>query len=81
MKVRPDFTETNMSKRRLVLLDERYPDVSRMTRWRIEREPNFPRPILIRNRKYYDAQELEQWEEARRADARNHRKFDPPEAA
>ena len=28
--------------RRLVLLADRFPDVSRMTLWRIEREPGFP---------------------------------------
>ena len=54
------------SDRRLVLLDTRYPDVSRMTRWRIEREPDFPTPIIVRNRKYYDSDELTEWEESRR---------------
>ncbi len=55
-----------MSERRLVLLDTRYPDVSRMTRWRIEREPDFPTPIIVRGRKYYDDGELSAWEETRR---------------
>ena len=54
------------SDRSLVPLDVRYPDISRMTRWRIEREPDFPTPIIIRNRRYYDADELTAWEEARR---------------
>jgi hypothetical protein len=37
-----------------------------MTRWRIEREADFPCPIVIRGRKYYDDDELTRWEEARR---------------
>jgi hypothetical protein len=44
--------------RRLVLLDARYPDVSRMTRGRIEHEKDFPTPIIVRGRKYYDDAEL-----------------------
>jgi hypothetical protein len=54
------------SERRLVLLDTRYPDISRMTRWRIGREPDFPTPIIVRGRKYYDDAELTAWEESRR---------------
>jgi hypothetical protein len=50
----------------LVLLDTRYPDVSRMTRYRISKEPNFPTPIIVRGRKYYDSDELTEWEESRR---------------
>ena len=52
--------------RKLVLLDTRFPDVSRMTRWRIEQEPDFPKPIIVRGRKYYDDDELTAFEEARR---------------
>lgn len=52
--------------RRLILLADRFPDVSRMTRYRIEQEPDFPAPVIIRNRKYYDADELSAWEEVRR---------------
>ena len=55
-----------MSDRRLVLLADRFPDLSRMTIWRIEQEPTFPTAIVIRNRRYYDADELTAWEEARR---------------
>jgi hypothetical protein len=51
--------------RRLVLLDARYPDVSRMTRGRIEHEKDFPTPIIVRGRKYYDDAELTEWEESR----------------
>jgi hypothetical protein len=58
-----------MPERKLVLLDTRYPDVSRMTRWRIEREPNFPSLIIVRGRKYYDDAELTEWEELRRVTA------------
>lgn len=53
-------------ERRLVLLTDRYVNISRMTIWRVEREPDFPTPIIIRNRKYYDDAELTAWEEARR---------------
>jgi hypothetical protein len=56
----------SVSDRSLVLLSERYPDISRMTRWRIEREPDFPTPIMVRGRKYYSDTELTAWEEARR---------------
>ena len=55
-----------MSDRRLILLAERFPDVSRMTRYRIAKEPDFPTPVIIRNRRYYDADELNAWEESRR---------------
>jgi predicted DNA-binding transcriptional regulator AlpA len=55
-----------MSDRRLVLLDDRLVGISRMTRWRIEQEPDFPTPIIIRGRKYYDDSELTAWEESRR---------------
>ncbi len=54
------------SERQLVLLDTRYPNVSRMTRWRIEREQDFPDPIIVRGRRYYDDTELRLWEESRR---------------
>jgi hypothetical protein len=37
-----------------------------MTRWRIAQAADFPRPIIIRGRPYYDDAELTQWEEARR---------------
>ena len=53
-------------ERRLVLLTDRYVNISRMTIWRVEREPDFPTPIIIRNRKYYDVAELTEWENARR---------------
>ena len=53
-------------ERRLVLLDNRYPDVSRMTRFRISQEADFPDPIIVRGRKYYDDAELTAWEETRR---------------
>jgi hypothetical protein len=55
-----------MPTRRLILLSDRFPDLSRMTIWRIEQEPDFPTPIVIRNRRYYDSDELTAWEESRR---------------
>jgi hypothetical protein len=42
-----------------------------MTRWRIEREPDFPAPIIVRGRKYYDDGELTAWEESRRRSKHN----------
>ena len=62
-----------MSDRRLVLLGTRYPDISRMTRWRIEQEPDFPAPVIVRKRKYYYLDELEAYEEA-------HRRLTPKES-
>jgi len=55
-----------MSERRLILLATRYPDVSRMTRWRIEREPDFPTPVIVRGRKHYYDDEMTEWESRRR---------------
>lgn len=55
-----------MVERTLVLLADRFPGVSRMTLWRIEREPDFPTPIIVRGRKYYYEDELEVFEESRR---------------
>jgi hypothetical protein len=55
-----------MSQRELVLLSDRFPGLSRMTLFRIAREPGFPTPFIIRNRRYYDSTELRQWEESRR---------------
>jgi hypothetical protein len=52
--------------RRLVLLDARFPNLSRMTLFRISREAGFPAPFVIRGRRYYDSAELELWEEAHR---------------
>ena len=52
--------------RRLVLLDSRFPGTSRMTRYRISREPDFPTPIIIRGRKYFYEDELEAFESRRR---------------
>jgi hypothetical protein len=66
MKVRSDFGDKLIVERRLVQLDDRYPNVSRMTRWRIEHEKDFPTPITIRGRKYFDDGELTRREESRR---------------
>jgi len=59
------------SDRTLVLLDDRFPTISRMTRWRIERQPGFPDPVIMRGRKYYYSDELEAYEEARRRTKRS----------
>ena len=55
-----------MSDRRLVLLDSRFPGTSRMTRYRIAQEPDFPTPVIIRGRKYFYEDELERFESRRR---------------
>jgi predicted DNA-binding transcriptional regulator AlpA len=46
---------------------ERY-DVTPMTLWRWDRDPdlNFPKPIRIRTRKYRDARELDAFDECRK---------------
>jgi hypothetical protein len=54
------------SDRKLVLLDNRFPGLSRMTRYRISKEVGFPTPIVIRGRQYFDADELSEWEESHR---------------
>lgn len=51
---------------RLVLLDDRFPNTSRMTRYRISQEPDFPDPVIVRNRRYYYENELSEWEARRR---------------
>ncbi len=54
------------SDRHLVLLDDHFPTISRMSRWRIEQEPDFPTPVIVRKRKYYYDDELAAWAESRR---------------
>ena len=54
------------SHRRLVRLRDRYPDASRMTRWRIRNEPDFPDAVVIRNTEYFYEDELAAHEERRR---------------
>jgi len=56
-----------MSDRQLVQLADRFPNLSRMTLWRIERTESLPIPVVIRGRRYYYADELEAWESRRRA--------------
>jgi hypothetical protein len=58
-------TTMSVSERRLVLLNTRYPG-SRMTLWRIQREADFPVPIVIRGRRYYYSDELDAFEARRR---------------
>jgi predicted DNA-binding transcriptional regulator AlpA len=49
-------------------LRQRY-GVTEMTLWRWERDPllEFPRPLIIKGKKFYDQAELEAWEAQRRA--------------
>ena len=55
------------SDRSLALLDDYFPNVSRMTRFRISRSKNFPRPVIVRNKKYYWSDELAAWAETCRS--------------
>jgi predicted DNA-binding transcriptional regulator AlpA len=47
-------------------VDRRY-NMSPMTRWRWERNPDlgFPKPIIINGRKYWSRRALEEWERTR----------------
>jgi hypothetical protein len=64
-----NFSEANtMSKRELVRLRDRFPTTSRMTRWRIRNEPGFPAAIPLKGTEYFYADELDAYEEARRAE-------------
>jgi predicted DNA-binding transcriptional regulator AlpA len=49
-------------------VDERY-DISPMTRWRWQRDPNldFPKPIETNGRKRWRLRDLENWERSRAA--------------
>jgi len=63
-------TECTMSGKKLLpdpKVCERY-DVTPMTIWRWDRDPdlNFPKPIRIRNRKYRDERELDDFDERRK---------------
>jgi hypothetical protein len=53
-------------QRRLVRLRDRYPNASRMTRWRIRNELDFPDAVVIRGTEYFYENELEAHEERRR---------------
>jgi predicted DNA-binding transcriptional regulator AlpA len=33
----------------------------------LENDPSFPRPLLIRNRRYWRLSEIERWEETKRS--------------
>ena len=54
------------SDRKLITLRDRFPHLSRMTLWRLAREPDFPIAIVVRRRRYYAADELTEWEESHR---------------
>jgi predicted DNA-binding transcriptional regulator AlpA len=49
---------------------ERYGNVSEMWLWRrIKLDPSFPRPIVIHGRRFFDEQELDDYDEAHRLPA------------
>jgi hypothetical protein len=55
-----------MSQQRVLMrLRDRYP-LSRMSLWRLSRQPDFPTGITILGRKYYYSDELDAYEERRR---------------
>ena len=46
----------------------RYGGRSDMWLWRLlENDPCFPRPLMIRNRRYWRLSEIERWEETKRS--------------
>jgi hypothetical protein len=53
-------------QRTLVRLRDRYPDASRMTRWRIRNLPDFPVAIVVRGTEYFYQDELVAFEQRRR---------------
>jgi hypothetical protein len=55
-----------MSQRELVRLRDRYPTASRMTHWRMRREPGFPAGVVVLGTEYFYEDELEAFEETRR---------------
>jgi hypothetical protein len=71
-----------MSERTLVRLRDRYPGTSRMTLYRLRRDPAFPRAVLFNGTEYYYTDELESYEASHRrakpaAAARHHVKETP----
>ena len=52
--------------RALVRLRDRYPTVSRMTLWRIRKDPAFPDGIDVNGTEYFREGELDDYEETRR---------------
>jgi hypothetical protein len=65
-----------MSQRELVRLRDRYRTASRMTRYRMRKEPGFPDGVDILGTEYHYVDELEAYEESRRR-----RRQQSPEAA
>jgi hypothetical protein len=55
-----------MSKRALVRLRDKFPTPSRMTLWRIRREPGFPAGFDILGTEYFYDDELDAYAESRR---------------
>jgi hypothetical protein len=54
------------TQRKLVRLRDRYPTASRMTLWRIRRQPGFPGGIDHLGTEYHYEDELEAYEASRR---------------
>jgi hypothetical protein len=65
-----DHGANTMSASHLILLDDYFPGISRMSRYRISRSAGFPDPVIIRNKKYYYQHELVEWAETCRRSKR-----------
>jgi hypothetical protein len=70
-----------MSQRKLVRLRDRYPTVSRMTHFRMRKEPGFPDGIDILGTEYFYEDELEVYEESRRRLTPKHSAAEPATTA
>lgn len=55
-----------MSQRKLVRLRDRFPTLSRMTRWRIRTRTGFPTAVVLLETEYFYEDELEAYEQSRR---------------
>jgi hypothetical protein len=55
-----------VSQRKLVRLRDRFPTLSRMTRWRIRHEPGFPSAVVLLDTEYFYEDELETYEQTHR---------------
>jgi hypothetical protein len=59
-------TGANIMPRVLVRLRDRYPDASRMTRWRIRQQPDHPSGIDHLGTEWFYEDELDAYDESRR---------------
>lgn len=55
-----------MSDRQLVRLRDRYPTTSRMTHYRMRKQPGFPAGVVVLGTEYFYEDELEAYEASRR---------------